>query len=272
MATKENNAYILGTERAEMHRLGFQHQVWASEARQGWKNAGFTYGDTILDLGCGPGFCTRELAFMVGPDGKAIGIDKSPSFIKFLEEEANLHGLDIKVLCSDFDNMELETNSLDGVYCRWAMAWIPNVEEIITKLHGYLKPGGTMVFHEYYDWSTLQTEPSLPNLKDCISGALASFHASPGNIDIGRRLPEILESNKMDVTSVRPMTKLARPQDLEWNWPRTFFQLYFPKVAEMGFLTTEKVGMGLQELDQLGQMPGATILCPLMVEVIGTKM
>ena len=53
---KEKEAYILGTDSDELHRLGIQHQVWASEAQAGWKAAGINRGDTILDLGSGPGF------------------------------------------------------------------------------------------------------------------------------------------------------------------------------------------------------------------------
>ena len=50
MSEHEENQYILGTETAELHRLGVQHQVWASEAQQGWKEANFTAGHTILGL------------------------------------------------------------------------------------------------------------------------------------------------------------------------------------------------------------------------------
>ncbi|NND52580.1 MAG: SAM-dependent methyltransferase, partial [Flavobacteriaceae bacterium] len=43
---KEQDAYILGTDTEELHRLGIQHQVWASEAQLGWKLAHFNAGQT----------------------------------------------------------------------------------------------------------------------------------------------------------------------------------------------------------------------------------
>ena len=35
-------------------------------------------GDRVIDVGCGPGFLTLELARAVGEDGQVIGVDPSP--------------------------------------------------------------------------------------------------------------------------------------------------------------------------------------------------
>lgn len=271
MSRKEENAYILGTEAKELHRLGLQHQVWASEAHKGWNIGGFTAGQTILDLGCGPGFCTKELGYVVGSTGKVIGIDQSEGYIQYLNTIKKQYNLPIEAICSDFNTMDLEDESLDGVYCRWAMAWIPNVEDIIKKVYKALKPNGRVVFHEYYDWSLLQTSPEFPNLKKAIKYALQSFYDSEGTVDIGKYLPKIFTETGMTVLSQRPMNKLATPDKLDWQWPRTFFQIYFPKVAEYGYVTPKEVMLALDELEILGKNPNATILTPQMVEVIAEK-
>ncbi len=83
----ETNAYILGTDHQEFHRLGVQHQVWASEAQRGWSLANFNEGQTLLDLGSGPGFCAKELAYITGTSGKVIAVDKSPAFIEHVKSE-----------------------------------------------------------------------------------------------------------------------------------------------------------------------------------------
>jgi len=271
MSQQEQNAYILGTEAAELHRLGVQHQVWASEAHKGWRIAGFTAGQTILDLGCGPGFCTKELGYVVGPTGKVIGVDKSEAFIDFLNTIKKQYNLPIDAQFADFNEMQLEDNSLDGVYCRWAMAWIPNVEEVLERVYKALKPGAKVVFHEYYDWSLLQTSPEYPMLKKSIKQSLQTFFDSEGIVNIGRFLPKIFSDLGMKVIGQRPMNKLATPDKLDWQWPRTFFQNYFPKVAEAGYLTNEEVTQALKELEILGSNPNATILTPQMIEVIAQK-
>ena len=267
----EKDAYILGTEREELHRLGYQHQVWSGEARKGWDIAEFSQGQTILDLGCGPGFCTTELGYIVGPDGKVIGVDRSQLYIDFLNKVNEIHALNIETHCCDFDDMNFDPESLDGVYCRWALAWIPNPQEIVNKLQTYLKSGGVVVMQEYYDWSTLQIEPNLPGLTKGIKAALRSFKEQAGDIDVGRQLPSMFFDAGLEVISTRLMPKLAQPEDLNWYWPKTFFNIYLPKLIAGGFITSEEVEVALSEFDELECINGATLHCPQMVEVVAVK-
>lgn len=270
MSEHEENQYILGTETAELHRLGVQHQVWASEAQQGWKEANFTAGHTILDLGCGPGFATKELAYIAGETGKVIGIDISQNYIHFLENLKQLHSLNIKAICSDFNDMKLEPNSIDGMYCRWAMAWIPNPEEILTKVYDALKPGGKMVIHEYFDWSTHQTEPSKPGLAKAIAACLKSFKEQPGDIDVGRLIPKSLAGKGMKITT-RIMTKLASPDQLTWHWPKTFYEIYFPKLVTMNYLNKEDVARAFADFAELESDESSLLFCPSLIEIIAEK-
>lgn len=270
MSTTEK-PYILGTDAQELFRLGVQHQIWAEEAQRGWRHAGFTAGDTLLDLGCGPGFCTKEMAFLAGETGRIIGIDRSEGFIAHLTEIARLQQLPIQAIAADFNQMQLEPHSLDGMYCRWALAWLANPEEILQKVYTALKPGGKMVIHEYYDWSTHQINPPLEGLNKAIGMALKSFKDSEGEIDIGRDLPMVLSGLGMKNIRTRPMAKLATPESVTWQWPKTFYYSYFPRIQQMGYLTEAEVATALAQMEQLEQTPGATLFCPVMIEVIAEK-
>ncbi len=267
----EKNAYILGTDDQELYRLGVQHQIWASEAQTGWDLARFTAGQTILDLGCGPGFCSKELAFLAGEKGKVIGIDRSAHYIQYLQELATFHHLNIEAIAADFSEMNLESNSLDGMYCRWALAWLPDTKPVLKKVFDALKPGGKMVIHEYYNWSTFVTEPALPALSKAIAAALKTFKDSDSEIDIGREVPGILNDLGMEISNVRLMAKIATPDDATWQWPKSFFENYFPKLIDMGYLQKEEMNAALEDLKTIEQDSTTTICCPLMVEIIATK-
>ncbi|MBO6515827.1 MAG: methyltransferase domain-containing protein [Bacteroidia bacterium] len=267
----EENEYILGTDREELFRLGIQHQVWASEAQHGWKLAGFTSGQTILDLGCGPGFCTKELAFVVGPTGKVIGVDRSKNYIDYVDQLSRLHGLPIETIHTDFDNMDLAGLKLDGMYCRWALAWIPNPGEILSKIKERLKPGGRMVIHEYYDWSTHQTSPAPSELATAIQAALKSFKDMDSEIDIGRHIPQIAREIGLKVVNLRLISKLGTPSNSIWHWPKSFYHTYFPRLVETGYLSQKQCDQALMAMDELEKNQEATLCCPLMIEIVLEK-
>ncbi|WP_175416177.1 methyltransferase domain-containing protein [Aggregatimonas sangjinii] len=267
----EESPYILGTDNQELFRLGVQHQVWAEEAQRGWRLANFKAGQTFLDLGCGPGYCTKELAFLAGSEGKVIGIDKSEGYIQFLKRVADTYHLNIEAIAADFDDMALRPNSIDGMYCRWALAWVPNPKEILAKVQEALKPKGKMVIHEYYDWSLLQTEPYKKSLAKGIAMALKSFKDSDMEIDIGRQLPYVLDDMGMKILSVRPMSKIATMDNGVWQWPQTFFQSYLPRLVVQDYLTPKEVDRALSELKELEGIKGASICTCLMVEIIAEK-
>jgi len=268
---KKDQEYILGTDQEELFRLGVQHQVWAEEAQTGWRLANFRAGHTILDLGCGPGYCTKELAFLAGEKGKVVGIDKSSGYIEFLNQVATKYNLNIEAIHSDFDDMQLEPESLDGMYCRWALAWIPNPKQILEKVYRALKPGGKMIIQEYYDWSTLQTEPRKEALAKGIAMALKSFKDTENEVDIGRHLPNILPELGMKIVGFRPMSKIATVENGVWQWPKTFFESYFPRLVPQNYLTPIEVTEALSELEDLERIKGASICTCLMIEIIAEK-
>lgn len=268
---KEANEYILGTDRDELFRLGVQHQVWASEAQQGWNTAGFTAGDHILDLGCGPGFVSQELAFLTGKTGKVTAIDRSEGYIRYIQELAKIHDLNIAAQAVDFNDMELGSDTFDGMYCRWALAWVHNPKEIVQKVYHSLKPGAKMVIQEYYDWSTHQLEPSGPNLNKCISQCLLSFKEQEGDIDVGRHIPSMLSDLGMKIQNVRIMQKLATPADLTWHWPKTFYYTYFPRLVDMGYISQDTLDKAYLEFEDLEKKDFTTLFCPVLIEIIAEK-
>jgi len=134
-----------------------------------------------------------------------------------------------------------------------------------------LKPGGTIVAHEYYNWHTFQTEPQLPGLSKGIEAALKSWEAMSGNINIGKKLPTMFYDAGLEVIRSRPMSKITTPEDLTWNWPKSFFEIYLPKLIEPGFISEPEVEAALEDFESLEFIDGATLFCPTMIEVVAVK-
>src|SRR5689334_5306555 len=118
-------SYVLGTHDEEIARLGLQHSVWRPRASAAWQRAGFTTGHTLVDLGCGPGFATLELASIVGPGGRVIGLDRSRRFLDHLEARVRALGLDhVEAHELDLDEAELPAVRADGVWARWVYSFV----------------------------------------------------------------------------------------------------------------------------------------------------
>ena len=146
---QEPQKYLLGSHKAEMYRLGLQHQVWAKEAHEAWNRAGFKKGDKILDFGCGPGFASIELGYRVGIKGKVLGLDISKKYLDFLNKRKALHPVHIETQLVDLHHYPFEKDSLDGAWCRWVLAWVEQPFKILDNMIPALKKGASLAIHEY---------------------------------------------------------------------------------------------------------------------------
>ena len=128
-----------------------------------------------------------------------------------------------------------------------------------------------MVIHEYFDWSTHQTEPALPNLDKAIAACLKSFKDQPGDIDVGRSLSKSLTYIGMNIVQTRPMIKMARPHEFTWQWPVSFYRVYFSRLVEMGLLSNSEMKLALEDIQTLSSNPNAQLFCPSLIEIIAEK-
>ena len=86
--------YVLGTHDEEIERLGLQHRAWRQRALDAWRSARIGVGQSVLDVGCGPGYATLDLAELVGPSGRVVAVDKSERFLGALEARRRPRSID----------------------------------------------------------------------------------------------------------------------------------------------------------------------------------
>lgn len=71
-------------------------------------------GQRVLDVGCGFGDTTQQIAGLVGTSGEAVGVDAAPKFIEAATKEAAEAG----VANASFFVADVQTDSLNGPYDR----------------------------------------------------------------------------------------------------------------------------------------------------------
>ena len=264
-----NKEYILGTDSAELDRLHFQHKVWVEQAYAIWTRAGFRKGDNVLDLGCGPGFTSLELATLVGSTGKVIARDQSASFLEFLRSERERRALhQIEPSLGPVEELELRPAALDGAYARWLFCWLPDAKSVLAHVARALKSGGVLALQEYVDWAAMSLVPRSSAFDRMVAACMASWDAGGGTMNIGAHLPEMAQECGLTLESFQPVARMGGVGSLEWRWLTRFFDSYVPKVVEAGLLSAGEHAAFRAEWEERTADGTSYCLTPTMVDAV----
>jgi SAM-dependent methyltransferase len=100
------------------------------------------YGDRVLDIGCGFGDTTQQLASIVGPDGEVVGVDVSEPFIEASIAEARQAGVtNVGFLSGDVQVMGLP-GPFDYAFSRMGVMFFANPVQALRNVRSALRPGG----------------------------------------------------------------------------------------------------------------------------------
>ena len=100
----------------------------------------------VLDLGCGTGDLSVELARRVGPSGHVIAIDPNAARLGHARESLppGLGNL-IFEQASGEDLRQVADGSIDLVYSNYALHWMLDLPAVFAEVHRVLRPGGRFV-------------------------------------------------------------------------------------------------------------------------------
>lgn len=136
-------------------RLG---RTYASAAVQGQRARtrellGVHPGERLLDLGCGPGQLSTELATEVGRRGAVVGLDRAAGMVRSARQRALETGVGQR--CSfaqaDATALPLADASCDAAVVVQVLEYVPDVAGALRELHRVLRPGGRAVVVDT-DW------------------------------------------------------------------------------------------------------------------------
>ncbi len=269
---KKDKDYILGTHDEEIARLGLQHRVWQARALDAWKKAGFTVGSSILDVGCGPGFASLDLAEIVGPSGKIISVDRSRRFLDTLERTCRDRGLqNVETHELDLDENPLPAVNVDGAWVRWVFAFMKQPRELLKRVAGTLNKGGRLSLHEYFHYNTWQFSPTCPEHDEFVEMVVRSWRESGGEPDIGLRLSEWMEEIGLEITSITPIVEIIRPDDFMWQWPKAFINVGMKRFVDLGYVTEDRAEAMTDAIATFELRPYVHMITPAVVEIIAEK-
>jgi trans-aconitate methyltransferase len=190
-------------------------------------------GERVLDLGCGTGHLTAEIAAS-GAD--VIGIDRSPEMIS--EARVRFSGLKFEV--ADARQMRFE-GQFDAIFSNAVLHWIVEPELVVRAVARALVPGGRFV-------AEFGGKGNVGRLLAAISRAYAKFGIESGLADNTWYYPSVaeyaalLEKEGLEVRDAKLFDRPTRLEDGEKGleaWIRMFLKFAldrFPADRQQEFL------------------------------------
>ncbi len=109
-------------------------------------------GGLWADIGAGAGAFTLALADLLGPDGKILAIDRDERALRHLATAmaARFPAVALRTIVADYTR-PLDLPPLDGIVAANTLHFLPSPARaaVLTRLRGYLRPGGRLILVEY---------------------------------------------------------------------------------------------------------------------------
>ena len=99
-------------------------------------------GDAVLDLGCGAGDHTREMAAVVAPDGRAVGVDFSTSMIGEATGRQEASAAPATFEQGDAQQLRFETGTFDVCRTERMLCHVPDCRAALREMVRVVRPGG----------------------------------------------------------------------------------------------------------------------------------
>jgi ubiquinone/menaquinone biosynthesis C-methylase UbiE len=101
-------------------------------------------GDSVIDVGSGPGFLAESMADIVGPSGRVLGIDISAQLVQRSVQRNQRAWLSYRL--GDAVRIDEPDASFDALACTQVAEFVPDVDRALAEAFRVLKRGGRSVF------------------------------------------------------------------------------------------------------------------------------
>ena|SRR5215469_2395943 len=228
------------------------------------ERAGVRSGMVGLDIGCGGGDVSFELARLVSPGGRVVAIDADRVKIDIARAEARAQGIDnIDFRVGDLEECEFPQH-VDFSHARFVLTHLHNPSGVLVKLRAALKPGGIIVLADT-NFHGLFSHPDNPVVHRYVEIYAKTLKQRNGDADIGVRLPELLATAGFEDVNIGVVQHAGMSGDAKLISPVTLENIADAAVAE-GVASRAEVEKLVAELYDFARDPKTVLSGPRIIE------
>ncbi|MET8294355.1 MULTISPECIES: methyltransferase domain-containing protein [unclassified Streptomyces] len=196
-------------------------------------------GMRLLDVGCGPGTITADLAELVGPGGRVTAVDAAPDVLDQAAAYAAERGLEgaVDFAVADVHALEFPDDTFDVVHAHQVLQHVGDPVRALREMRRVCRPGGIVAVRDA-DYAAMTWYPATPGLEEWLELYRRVARANGGEPDAGRRL--LSWARAAGFTEVRASATAwcyAAPEEVAWwsgLWADRTTASSYAEVAERG--------------------------------------
>jgi len=169
---------------------------------------------SVLDVGCGPGTLTVEIARRVDP-GAVVGMDVNPEMIRTAEEASPPGNIPNLIFYTGDIRESTWDGEFDVVNAARTLQWIPDAEVALHRMARAAAPGGRVVVLDFDHTAAHWSDPPKPWTR--FYEAFLEWREA-GGLDnaIARRLPALCETAGLADMELSPQIMTVRAGDADF--------------------------------------------------------
>ena len=170
----------------------------------------------ILDVGCGPGTITADLARRV-PAGSVVGLDRSPEVIEEAGATARRAGVtNVELAVGDVYALDHPNDSFDVVHAHQVLQHLSDPVAALREMGRVCRPDGIVAVRDS-DYSAFTWWPVVPELDEWLDVYRTVARGNDAEPDAGRRLKSWALAAGLDVVTATAGTWcFSEPEDVAW--------------------------------------------------------
>jgi len=248
-------------------RLRLLSRVLAPSTLSLLDRAGLREGMTCLDLGCGGGDVTREIAARVGLSGRAVGMELDEQKVALAGRElADVPN--VSLVRGDARLLDAESE-YDLVYARFVLSYLAERAGVLDRIRRALRPGGVVVLEDI-DFKGHFSSPANAAFAEYVRLFSEVVRKRGGDADAGPRLPALLIGagfSDVEVSVSQPAFLTGEGKHLA---SITLEGIADAVVAE-GLATRDEIAATVAALDAFAERPDTLVSLPRIVQTWGRR-